>query len=291
MAKRSPRLNRVIELFERGEVVFGASIPNGDLESAMWMAESNYDFCFIEMEHSGFDFLTLRDTLQFMLNRKQIAEKGNLQPQVVPFSRIPPNSRELNQWVVKQALDYGLYGLVVPHLNTVEEATALIQAARYHQLKGVPDFEPVGKRGTAPTNAMRYWGLPYREYYDAADVWPLDPDGEILLMPLIEEEEGVNNIRDILRECKGIGAIFSGEVDLSVSLGHPREVDHPVVKEALQTILAACKEFNVPCGCLANPQNIEERLRQGYRFTVSGPARVPQAMEIGRKVVASMQGK
>lgn len=289
MARRMPRLNRVIELFERGEVVFGGVIFNGDIESAIWMAESNYDFCFIEMEHSGFDFPTLHNTLQFMLNRKQIAEKGNLQPQVVPFTRIPANCREYNQWVIKQSLDYGVYGLVVPHLNTVKEAIALVQAARYHQLKGVPDFEPVGLRGAAPTNAMRYWGLTYREYYDAADVWPLDPDGEILLMPLIEEEEGVNNIRDILKEVKGIGAIFTGEVDLSISLGHPLEIEHPVVQEALRTVLAACKEFNVPCGCLANPQNIEERLRQGYRFTVTGPSRVPETMQIGRRVVASMQ--
>ena len=55
------------------------------------------------MEHEGFSFTTLRSSLQVLLNRKRIAEKGNLQPDVVPMVRIPPNARERNQWVIKQA--------------------------------------------------------------------------------------------------------------------------------------------------------------------------------------------
>src|SRR5215813_2828161 len=59
------------------------------------------------MEHEGFSFTTLRASLQVLLNRKRIAEKGNLQPDVVPMVRIPPNARERDQWVIKQALDTG----------------------------------------------------------------------------------------------------------------------------------------------------------------------------------------
>jgi hypothetical protein len=62
------------------------------------------------MEHEGFSFTTLRTSLQVLLNRKRIAENGNLQPDVVPMVRIPPNARERNQWVIKQALDTGVYG-------------------------------------------------------------------------------------------------------------------------------------------------------------------------------------
>src|SRR5881394_346170 len=65
------------------------------------------------MEHEGFSFTTLRTSLQVLLNRKRIAEKGNLQPDVVPLVRIPPNARERDQWIIKQALDTGVYGLVL----------------------------------------------------------------------------------------------------------------------------------------------------------------------------------
>ena len=125
-----------------------------------------------------------------LLNRKRIAEKGNLQPDVVPIVRIPPNARERNQWVIKQALDTGVYGLVLPHLNTVEDAQAAVAAARYPQVPGVQDFEPAGERGWGNRIASRYWGLTPQEYYDAADLWPLDPEGNILLMGIIEEAEG-----------------------------------------------------------------------------------------------------
>ena len=68
------------------------------------MADADYDAVIIEMEHEGFSFTTLRTSLQVLLNRKRIAENGNLQPDVVPMVRIPPNARERNQWVIKQAL-------------------------------------------------------------------------------------------------------------------------------------------------------------------------------------------
>jgi hypothetical protein len=155
-------------------------------------------------------FTTLRISLQVLLNRKRIAEKGNLLPDVVPMVRIPPNARERNQWVIKQALDTGVYGLVLPHLSTVEDAQAAVAAARYPQVPGVQDFARAGERGWGNRIASRYWGLSPQEYYDAADLWPLDPAGNILLMGIIEEAEGVQNIRDILRQVRGIGTIWAG---------------------------------------------------------------------------------
>ncbi len=65
----------------------------------------------IKMEHEGFILNNLRVCLQFLL----IAEKGCAQPDVVPLVRIPPNSRERYRWIIKQALDAGVYGLVLPH--------------------------------------------------------------------------------------------------------------------------------------------------------------------------------
>src|SRR4029077_21258893 len=132
-----------------------------------------------EMEHEGLSFTTLRTSLQVLLNRKRISEKGNLQPDVRPIVRIPPNARERDQWVIKQALDTGVYGLVLPHLNTVEDAQAAVAAARYPQVSGVQDFAPVGERVWGSRLASRYWGLSPQQYYDAAVLWPRDPDGNI----------------------------------------------------------------------------------------------------------------
>ena len=109
------RYNKIIDLLEHGKPVFSTStVPNGSLEDLTYIADADYDAVIIEMEHEGFSFTTLRTSLQVLLNRKRIAEKGNLQPDVVPMVRIPPNARERNQWVIKQALDTGVYGLVLP---------------------------------------------------------------------------------------------------------------------------------------------------------------------------------
>jgi HpcH/HpaI aldolase/citrate lyase family len=172
------RYNKIIDLLERGKPVFSTStVPNGNLDDLTYIADADYDAVVIEMEHEGFSFSTLRTSLQVLLNRKRIAEKGNLQPDVVPLVRIPPNARERDQWVIKQALDTGVYGLVLPHLSTVADAQAAVAAARYPQVLGAQDFEPAGERGWGNRIASRYWGLTPQEYYDAADLWPLDPDG------------------------------------------------------------------------------------------------------------------
>ena len=284
------RLNKVVQLLEEGKHVFGSFAPNGSIEDAIYFGDSDYDFVIFEMEHSGFDFPSLRTSMQFLLNRRRILEKGSLQPNVVPFVRIPPNSREKNEWVIKQCLDLGIYGIVAPHLNSVEDALHLISAARYTQVPGVADFEPRGHRGTAPTGAVRFWGIPQAEYFGRADVWPLDPKGEVILMPLIEEYEGVENLGAILQAARGgIGIIFAGEVDLASSMGHHGNPTHPEVEDALRRLLTTCQAHNVPCACLANPANIQTRIEMGFRVLVTGPQRVAGGMELGRKAVAATE--
>lgn len=280
------RLNKVIDLLERGKPVFcGGMVNIGNLDDIMYMADSEYDFCIIETEHEGFSFSDLRNSVQHLLNRKRILEKGSLQPDVVPFVRVPPNSREAgaNQWVIKQALDSGVFGLALPHVNTVEDARAAVVASRYPQVPGVADFEPQGQRGWWQRIAPRYWGLNSQEYYDAADVWPLDPDGEILLIGIIEEAEGVKNIRDILREAKGIGAIWAGPGDMSVSMGKRGNSSDPEVQEACLRVLEACKEYGVPCMASGTAADVERRLEQGFRIIFAPPRRVTDTLEIGMR--------
>ena len=142
------RYNKVIELLEQDKPVFCSGLVwNGALEDLSFIADSDYDMTIIEMEHQDFNFDKLRMSLQFLLSRKKISEGASLQADPAPFVRVPPNFREQNQWVLKQALDTGVYGLVLPHLNTVEDAQAAVIAARYPQVPGVADFEPEGERG------------------------------------------------------------------------------------------------------------------------------------------------
>lgn len=281
------RYNKAIELLEQGKPVFCSGlIWNRNLEDLTFVADSAYDMVIIEMEHQGFSFDDLRISLQFLLNRNRIAEQGGLRADPAPMVRIPPNTRERNQWVIKQALDTGVYGLVLPHLNTVEDAQATVVAARYPQVPGVADFEPQGERGWWYRIAPRYWGLTPQEYYDAADLWPLDPDGNMLLMGIVEEPQGVKNIRDILRRVKGIGAVWAGPGDMSVAMGHKGNANHPEVQENLLRVLEACKNAGVPCAVGATAAEVPMRLEQGFRIIITSPLKTTPGLDEGRRISA-----
>ncbi len=186
--------------------------------------------------------------------------------------------------MIKQTLDTGVYGLVLPHLNTVEEARAAVVAARYPQVPGVADFEPQGERGWWQRIAPRYWGLSAQEYYDAADLWPLDPNGNMMLMGIVEEPEGVRNLPDILREVKGIGAIWAGPGDMSVSMGHRGNANHPEVQENLLRILRTCLDAGVPCATGATAEEVPMRLEQGFRIIITSPVKSNPGLEEGRRI-------
>ena len=280
-----PRYNKVIELLEQGQPVFCSGLVwNGNLDDLAFVADSDYDMVIVEMEHQGFSFEDLRVSLQFLLSRKKVAQQGNLRADPTPMVRIPPNSREHNQWVIKQALDTGVYGLVLPHLNTVEDARSAVEAARYPQVPGVPDFEPKGERGWWPRIAPRYWGLTAQEYYDAADIWPLDPDGNMLLMGIVEEPEGVKNLGDILKEVKGIGAIWAGPGDMSVAMGHKGNSNHPDVQENLLRVLSACQAAGVPCAVGATADEVAQRLEQGFRIIITSPEITTKGLDEGMRL-------
>src|SRR5438445_197325 len=122
--------------------------------------------------------------------------------------------------------------------------------------------------------------------YDAVDLWPLDPEGNILLMGIVEEAEGVQNIRDILRQVRGIGAIWAGPGDMSVSMGLRGEASHPAVQENLLRVLAACKEFGVPCATGATADDVAMRLEQGFRIIMTAPVRSTPGLAEGRRLAA-----
>ena len=147
-------------------------------------------------------------------------------------------------------------------------------------------------RGSSPGNARWIWGV--GDYSQRADVWPLDPDGELLAVIQIETPEGVENIEEIA-SVPGVGAIFIGPSDLRISYGV--DSDHPDVVGAIDRVREACEAHDVPCGLTTGPTTVEQRLAEGFDFVTIGywsdagiddsPAR---ALEIARRVSGRSDG-
>jgi 4-hydroxy-2-oxoheptanedioate aldolase len=280
----APRLNRVISGLADGGHVF-ASFAAADPGIAVEFATTDYDALIFETEHKPWDVLALRDSLQYLLNRRQIFRADSLAASVTPLVRIPANGAEKAQWHAKQALDLGAYGIVWPHITSVDEAYNAVAACRYPRLPGTPRDQPAGMRGDSPAAAARYWGLPLAEYYARSDVWPLDPDGEILVAIMIESRRGVENLADILDQVPGIGLVLPGEGDLSQELGVPRQYDHPRVRESKRRILDVCAERGIAVGHPhVTADNVKQVLQDGYRFLMSAPVRSYPGLDLGREL-------
>src|SRR5215467_522565 len=218
------RLNGVIRALEAGKPAF-TSFCQADPETAIAMSAAKYDGIVYEMEHNPWDIRALRDSLQYMLNRGQIAKSGSLAPSVTPMVRIPPNGAE------------------------------------------------------------RYWGLSQQDYYARADVWPLNPKGEVFVILMMEDTRGIEALPDIIKKVPGIGAILIGEGDLSQELGYPRQYEHPEVLKWMARVVDTCKQHNVVVGHPhVDANNVERILGEGYRFLMAAPVRSYAALDKGLKL-------
>ncbi|PCJ23499.1 MAG: aldolase [SAR86 cluster bacterium] len=280
---QAQRINKAIELLENDEVAFGLLSFDYSLNNARSLARSGLDFIIIDMEHAPFDVERLRQFLLGMTNKRAILEKGNLQPNVVPIVRIPATGSENVLSQAKQVLDVGAYGVMYPSVNTAAEAEMVVRATRYPQITGAIDFEPAGLRGRNPSNAAWYWGVD--DYHARADVWPLDPQGELLAIIQIETPQGVDNIDDIV-SVPGVGVIFIGPSDLSAAMGYASS-GADEVEAAIQRVLAACLAHDVACAITASSRSVEQRIEQGFKFVTVGldgglSARTTDALSRGR---------
>jgi 4-hydroxy-2-oxoheptanedioate aldolase len=267
------RLNGIIAAWEQGKPAYTA-FSKIDKQSAIDMSDAPYNGLVFEMEHNPYDVSALGDALQYLLNRKQIAGTGSVAPGITPIARIPANGIEMNQSFAKQVLDRGVYGVITPHVATVEQAYNVVASCRYAKPKGAALYEPKGVRGDGPMNAARYWGLSQQEYYAKADVWPLAPHGEILVGVMIESIEAIENLDDMLANVPGIGLVLIGEGDLSQELGVARQYEHPEVLAAMAQIVATCKKHDVKVGHPhVGAANHERVLAEGYGFLMSAPQR------------------
>ncbi|MEX1196689.1 MAG: aldolase/citrate lyase family protein [Pseudohongiellaceae bacterium] len=267
LAQDFQHLNKSIETLENDEPVFGLFTGNFSLANARALATSGLDYILIDMEHTAHDMETLQEFLLGMTDKAAVAEQGHTQMATTPIVRLPANGRNDPEWLVKQILDIGAFGIMFPYVETGDEAERAVKAMRYPQPRGSEIAEPTGVRGASPGVASWYWGAP--DYVQRADTWPLNPNGDLLAVMQIESVAGVENAEDIIT-TPGVGAIFIGPADLSMSMGLPFQTGHPDVQAAIDDVLALCLEHGVPCGITTNAGDIAERIDQGFMFPTVG---------------------
>ncbi len=229
-------------------------------------AISGVHWAFIDMEHGPY----LVDQLQTRL--AGMKEDGSTRPEPTPIVRIPIEGSQDPQFAVKQVLDSGAFGIVFPRVETADQARRAITSMRYPPQRGAAARpEPRGRRGYGPGRAARYWGFTVPEYLERADVWPLNPDGELFAMIMIESGAAVENIDEIL-QVPGIGAVFIGTSDLGMALGvgPPSPANAPEAEAAVQTVFAACRRHNVICAYVLGRDDQETRISQGARMFLGG---------------------
>jgi 2-keto-3-deoxy-L-rhamnonate aldolase RhmA len=161
-------------------------------------------------------------------------------------------------------LNLGVSGLMLPKAESAEQVRQAIAAMRFKANGGTrPDHA-----GTAPA----FWGMTEAEYKARADVWPLNPKGELINWTIIESREGLAKVREIAA-VKGIGVLWPGAGTLrglftTTNAAGERQFDEKGWEAAIQSVLAACKEFNVACGYPANANDITTRMKQGFSVFV-----------------------
>ena len=283
-AQSEPRhLNPVIEKLAAGKPFFGVQTGDLSLENARSLARADIDYVYLEMEHGPMDFEGLHHFTVGMIDKATILKKGNAQPNVAIFARFAPYGREQAQWFVKQALDIGLMGVIFNGIDNREQALLAVRNMRYPQQRNSKYPEPPGLRGYAPGGAVWWWGISEAEYVRRADLWPLNPDGDLLAIMMIETSEGLKNA-DAIASVPGVGAIFVGAgADLSQYLGVAR--NSAELEQGFQTILKACLAHNVACGITAlNGSDIVKRLTEGWKMIRTTEAALLQwrASQTGR---------
>lgn len=220
-----------------GKVCLGTWVSFTDPTVTELLSGAGFDFLVIDMEHAP---LTI-EVVQLHL----LALRGG----VTGIVRVPSNDPVL----IKQVLDVGAPGVMVPMVSTREEAEKAVASCFY---------PPLGIRGFGPRRAS---------FYDRLGRTYLQKAQDVLVMIQIEHIEGVNRIDEIL-EVNGLGAIFIGPWDLSGSLGVLGEIDHPQVVASVDRVIVKAREKGIPVG-IATPLSEREAQRwmeRGVQFLTVG---------------------
>ena len=265
-------LNPAIAKLAAGKTVYGVLTQDLSRENARILGRRDTDFVYVDMEHSPLNMDALANFVAAM-NDKAYTVKNGAQPRAAIIARMPAYAEENAAWQVKQALDIGVMGFVFNTVETREQAELAVKSMRYPPWKAFPNTHkgPAGVRGWSPAAAVWAWGIETEEYRRRADVWPLNPEGDLMAIMIIETQTGVKNA-DAIAQVPGVTALSAAAGgDLSSSYGVPTAA--PEIESARQTILQACLKHKVLCWITATGKPDEERrLKEGWRMirTVDG---------------------
>jgi 2-keto-3-deoxy-L-rhamnonate aldolase RhmA len=299
-AQKPAHRNPIIALLEEHKPVFGVYAPsNGGRRgepvtprSALELAKDGLaykdaDFLFNGSAEGGIDrampaiadFVKAMDEVHGQNRQAEAPFFGLARPLVLKIPKIDPDRAKAVENVGRE-LNTGTAGVMFVETESADEVRAGLAAMRFTSNGGTrPDAI-----GTAPA----HWGMTEAEYRRAADLWPLNPDGELINWTIVESKEGLAHVREIAA-VKGIGVLWPGAGTLrgvfsSTNEKGERVLDSAGWENAIQQVLAACKEFHVPCGYPANANDIETRMKQGFTvFVMNWGEPGFQAVQIGRK--------
>jgi 2-keto-3-deoxy-L-rhamnonate aldolase RhmA len=237
-APPAPRENAVKRWLAEGELLLGTFVMEfASPGLAQIVAAAGADFVMLDMEHSGWSFETVKQQIAY-------AHGAGLVPIVNPRGGHRFAEHEL-------LLDLGAQGLMVPRVETGAQAAAIVRGTRY---------PPDGTRGAA-------FGVAH-DRYRAGDVAATmrAADAESLIVVKIESALAVRNIEEIV-SVAGIDVALIGHTDLSLSLGHPLQLDHPDFTAALAAVLAACRGYGKVAGCVVGDVATgRARIAAGFRL-------------------------
>ena len=203
----------------RGERTLGSFLELGSATAAECMGLAGLDYLIVDTEHGPFD---PESALDFIRAARLYG--------VTPFARVP----EISRSAILKLLDVGAQGLIIPQVNTLEEAKDIVRWGKY---------SPLGQRGVANTAGSGFWyedyasrGMPH--YFEVSN-------RESMLIPQCETPGCLEHIEEIAA-LEGIDAIFVGPFDLSTAMGIPGRFELPEFQEALRRVLAACRTAGKP---------------------------------------------
>lgn len=211
--------NRVKQLLKAGKKTAGSWSQLCSSASTEVLCRAGFDWLLIDLEHSPNDLQTLFAQLQAM------SGSG-----VVPIVRSPWNDLV---WI-KRILDAGAYGVMIPSVNTKEQAAAAVGACKY---------PPQGFRGIAGSPRAAGYGRDTASYLKRAN-------DEILVILQVETPQAIENL-DAIGAVPGVDALFIGPMDLSTSMGHLGNPAHPEVQAAIARVEAKAKALGLPLGTIS----------------------------------------
>jgi 4-hydroxy-2-oxoheptanedioate aldolase len=236
------RANGVREAWAADRAALGAWLTIASGFSAEIMAHAGFDWACVDMQHGVIDYAQMVVMLQAMSETP-----------VTPLVRVPWNE----PGIIGKSLDAGARGVIVPMVNSTEDAERAVRACRY---------APVGSRSYGPLRANYSVGF---DYYDGANA-------DVLCIVMIETREAVADV-DAILSVPGIDAVYIGPADLSITLGLPPAPDHdaPVFTDAIERILESCLAHGVVPGIAGNQRTAPKRVAQGFRLVeVASDARL-----------------